>query len=230
LSVALAVEIETARLDHVIADVLVTPFFACDRPLRGPAARADWRLCGRLSDHVQRGELTGEQGEAALLPTGGRMRAPLLLAMGLGPRSDFGEETLREVAGSATEKLLGLHSRIAGIALPGEAVSRLDIHRAAGLVLEGVTGALSKRPSALRLRLVVTPEEAGRARAALLETASRLSSTELAIRLERSPGARPHRRTASTPQPESPTAKPALRVKSLPLQPIDSLEPPVSRR
>jgi hypothetical protein len=105
LSVALAVEIETARLDHVIADVLVTPFFACDRPVRGPAALADWRLCGRLSDHVQRGELTGAQGEAALLPTGGRMRAPLLLAMGLGPRSDFGEETLREVAEASRSAL-----------------------------------------------------------------------------------------------------------------------------
>ena len=230
MSVALAIEIQTARLDQVVADVLVTPFFACDRPLRGPAARADWRLCGRLAGHLERGELTGEQGEAALLPTGGRMRAPLLLAVGLGPRSDFGEETLRDVARSATERLLGLRSGIAGIALPGEAASRLDTQRAADLVLEGVTGALSEHPRALRLRLVVTPDEAGRTRAALLEAASRLSSTELAIRLERSPGPSPHRRTASTPQTESPTGKPTLRVKSLPRRPIDSLEPPVSRR
>jgi hypothetical protein len=204
LSVALAIEIETARLEHVIVDVLVTPFFACDRPLRGSAARADWRLCGLLSARIQREELTGEQGEAALFPTGGRMRTPLVLAVGLGPRSDFGQETLREVARSATGRLLGLRSGIAGVALPAEAPSRLDTQRAAGLVLEGVAGALSARPSALRLRLVVTPEEASRARAGLLETASRLSSSELAIRLERSPGGPPHRRARPILQPGSP--------------------------
>jgi hypothetical protein len=142
------------------------------------------------------------------------MRAPLLLAVGLGPRSDFGEETLRDVARCATESLLGLRSGIAGIALPGEAASHLDTQRAASLVLEGVTGALSEHPKALRLRLVVTPEEAGRAQAALLDTASRLSSAELAIRLERSPGAQTHQRAAATLQPESPTGKPALPVSS----------------
>jgi hypothetical protein len=194
LSVALAIEIETARLDQVIVEVLVTPFFACDRPLRGPAARADWRLCGLLSNRLERRELTGAQGEAALFPTGGRMRTPLLLALGLGTRSEFGEERLREVARNATERLIGLRSGVAGIALPAEAVSRLDTRRAAGLVLEGIAGALTERSSALRLRLVVSPEEAGRVRAGLLETASRLASSELAIRLDRSPGAPPHGR------------------------------------
>ena len=113
MSVALALEIETERLDRVIADVLVTPFFACDRPLRGPAARADWRLCGMISDRLERAELTGELGEAAIFPTGGRMRAPLLLAIGLGPRPDFGEAALRELARGAARKLLGLRSGIA---------------------------------------------------------------------------------------------------------------------
>jgi hypothetical protein len=212
LSVVLALEIETMPLDQVIVDVLVTPFFSCDRPLRGPAARADWRLCGLLSERLQRGELVGDQGEAALIPTGGRMRSPILLVMGLGPRSDFGEEALREVARSATVRLLGLRSGIVGIALPGEIASHLDTSQAAGVVLEGVAGALSERPSALRLRLVVTPEEAGRVRSGLLEAASRLSSPELAIRLQRSSSVPPRSRAIPTPRIESPAGKPAPRV------------------
>lgn len=211
---ALAIEIETARLDQVVVDVLVTPFFACDRPLRGPAARADWRLCGLLSNRLQRSALTGRRGEAALFPTGGRMRTPLLLAVGLGDRSDFGEETLREVVRSATEQLIGLRSGIAGIALPGETVLRLDTRSASGRMLEGIAGALSERASALRLRLVVTPEEAGRARAGLLEAASRLSSTELAIRLDRSPGAPPRGRAVFSPRRGVPAGKPAPRIDS----------------
>jgi hypothetical protein len=212
LSAALALEIETARLDQVIVDVLVTPFFSCDRPLRGPAARADWRLCGLLSERLQREELAGRQGEAALIPTGGRMRSPILLVMGLGPRSDFGEEALRELARSAAVRLLGLRSSLAGLALPGEVASRLDTSRAAGVVLEGVAGALSGHPSALRLRLLVTPEEAARARSGLLEAASRLSSSDLAIRLERPSGVPPHPRAVPTARTESPAGKPASRV------------------
>jgi hypothetical protein len=212
LSVVLTLEIETSSLDQVIVDVLVTPFFSCDRPLRGPAARADWRLCGLLSERLQREELTGERGEAALIPTGGRMRSPILLMVGLGPRSDFGEEVLREVARSATVRLLGLRSGIVGIALPGEVASRLDRSHAASVVLEGVAGALSEHPSALRLRLGVPPEEAGRARSALLETAGHLSSSQLAIRLERSSSLSPDRPAIPTPRVGSPAGKPTPRI------------------
>jgi hypothetical protein len=214
LSAVLALEIETERLDRVDADVLVTPFFACDRPLRGPAARADWRLCGMISDRLERAELTGELGEAAIFPTGGRMRAPLLLALGLGPRPDFGEATLRELARGATRKLLGLRSGIAAIALPGEALSRIDAQRAASLFLEGVVEVLAAYPSALRLRLVVAPEESGRARSGLLGAASGLSSSELAIRLERSESAPAQRRSALTAPSAAPAGRPASPVAS----------------
>jgi hypothetical protein len=207
LSLALALEIETVRLDHVVVDVLVTPFFACDRPLRGPAAQADWRLCGLLSDRLQREELTGERGEAALFPTGGRMRTPLLLTVGLGPRFEFGDETLRLVARNATERILGLRSGIAGIALPSKAVSNLEAERSAGLVLEGVAAALSERPSALRLSLWVTPEEAGQARAGLLEKASRLSGSDFAIRLDRSAATLPRQHLTVPSRPGPPVGK-----------------------
>ena len=212
MSVALTLEIETERLDRVIADVLVTPFFSCDRPLRGPAARADWRLCGLLSERLQQEQLTGARGEAALMPTAGRMRSPLLLVIGLGPRSDFGEEALREVARSAAVRVLGLRSGIVGIALPGKVASRLDTSRVAGIVLEGVAEALSERPSALRLRLVVPPEEAGRTRSGILETAGRLSSSQLAIRLERFPGTPPRPRAIPAHRAEVPAGKPVPRV------------------
>jgi hypothetical protein len=212
LSGTLSLEIETARLDQVITDVLVIPFFSCDRPLRGASARADWRLCGLLSECLQREDLTGEWGEAALVPTGGRMRSPILLVMGLGPRSDFGEEILREMARSATLRLLGLRLPIAGITFPDQVASRLDASREASIAIEGVAAVLSEHQSGLRLRLVVTPEEAGRARSGLLETAGRLSSSELAIRLEQSSGISSHSRAISMPQTESPAGNPAHRA------------------
>ncbi len=212
MSAALTLEIETVRPDQVIADVLAVFFFSCDRPLRGPAGRADWRLCGLLSELLLREELIGDQGEAALIPTGGRLRSPLLLAIGLGSRSDFGEETLREVARSAAARLLGLGAGVAGMALPGDAASRLGSSRAAAVVLEGIAAALRERSSALRLRLVVMPEEAGRVRSGLQETASRLSSSELAVHLERSPEVFPHRALAPSPGNGSPAGNPTSRA------------------
>ena len=41
--------LDLARWDETARDCLVLPVFKDDRPLRGAAGLADWRLCGRLS-------------------------------------------------------------------------------------------------------------------------------------------------------------------------------------
>ena len=40
--------LDLARWDESARDCLVLPVFKDDRPLRGAAGLADWRLCGRL--------------------------------------------------------------------------------------------------------------------------------------------------------------------------------------
>ena len=40
--------LDLARWDESARDCLVLPVFRDDRPLRGAAGLADWRLCGRL--------------------------------------------------------------------------------------------------------------------------------------------------------------------------------------
>src|SRR5262249_61208835 len=85
VSVTRAVGVESSRLPYVDADVLVAPFFADDRPLRGPAAWADWRLCGLLDDAVAAGRLPTGLGEATLAPSGGRRAAPRGVALRPGP-------------------------------------------------------------------------------------------------------------------------------------------------
>ena len=61
-------------IHQVPADLAVVFFFEEERPLRGAAAYADWRLCGALSRLIQRGKLAGRFGEAALVPTSGGLR------------------------------------------------------------------------------------------------------------------------------------------------------------
>ena len=55
MSESLSVEVLAEPVDRVVAEVAVAFCFREDRPLRGPAGRADWRLCGDLSRFVAEG-------------------------------------------------------------------------------------------------------------------------------------------------------------------------------
>jgi hypothetical protein len=182
VSATLALSLDTERLDRVVADVLVAPFFASDRPLRGPAARADWRLCGWLSEELRAERMRGERGEAALLLTEDRLRSPWLLALGLGPRPGFEERALRAAAGDAVRRLVALRTASAAFALPAEGLSGISAERGACAFLAGALDALAERPGALALRLLVEPEEVRRVRLALAE-ASRPGHERVELRL-----------------------------------------------
>ena len=87
MSRELEIEVDPASVERARADLVVVPLFSMERPLRGGAARADWRLCGKLSALLAAGRLAGAPGEAALLSTFGGLRTPLLLGLGVGGRA-----------------------------------------------------------------------------------------------------------------------------------------------
>ena len=208
MSVTLGVSVESGRADRVSTEVLVAPFFGSDRPLRGPAAQADWRLCGWLSDELRAGRTQGRLGEAALLLSGGRLRARWLLALGLGPRPSFGARALRDATREGTLRLVGLRVASAVFALPPELVCGLAAPRAAEAWLQGTLEALERRPGALRLRLLVEPGEAGRVRSALVEAASRHPGPVVVRWLAASPS-RPAGERAGADHAGSPEGLPA---------------------
>ena len=61
MSRELEIEVDSASVERVRADLAAVPLFTEDRPLRGGVGRADWRLCGRLSELVASGRLAGER-------------------------------------------------------------------------------------------------------------------------------------------------------------------------
>lgn len=71
--------------------------FRDERPLRGAAGLADWRLGGRLSRLLKRGKLAGGRGEATIVPPAGK-RLPFarLVLFGLGDSRGFDETRYRE--------------------------------------------------------------------------------------------------------------------------------------
>lgn len=118
------------KLDLLDVEVLATPIHSDERPLRGPAGLADWRLCGRLSRWVQRGRLTGVDGEVVLVPTSGRLSFDKLLLVGAGPTQAMNEAHARAVLQRMFHALDGLRVRRAALALPGRTIDALDAAKA----------------------------------------------------------------------------------------------------
>jgi len=115
---ALRLELASAPLEAVPAELAVVAFFSDERPLRGGAGRADWRLCGALSKLVQRGVLQGVAGEAALAPSGGGIAAPRVMALGLGRRMSFEREALEGFAREALRRAGALRARTLALGWP----------------------------------------------------------------------------------------------------------------
>jgi hypothetical protein len=155
VSGGLVVELETGPIERARVDLAIVGFGTTDRPLRGAAGQADWRLCGRLSRLIATGRVEGHAGEAALLPGGGGLRAPLLLALGLGPAASLGPAAAAAFARDAVGRGLALRAARLGLALPAGELGDLALRLRLEAVLTGAGEALAARREGRTLNLVL---------------------------------------------------------------------------
>jgi leucyl aminopeptidase len=143
--------IETAPFERIEADLAVAGFFLDERPLRGAAGRADWRLCGVVSDLMGCGRLRGKVGEATLVPSMGRMGADRVLLLGLGRKSSFRVGRARDTVHAAVQRGLAMGAERIVIAPPVGGPEAFSRH-ASGFVRGAVEAA---DPTGRNLRLSV---------------------------------------------------------------------------
>jgi hypothetical protein len=131
---------DLAKWDEAEHDALLLPIFADERPLRGAAGLADWRLCGRLSRLIKAGRASGAQGETVMMPPGRRLPFRRLVLFGLGESKGYGEERfrrdvrwIRSVAAAAGIQQFALQ-------VPGRARGLIGARRALELWLEESEG------------------------------------------------------------------------------------------
>lgn len=127
---------DLSRWDDAPTDTLLLTFFNDERPLRGAAGLADWRLCGRLSRLIRHKRITGKRGETLMLPPGRRLPFQRLLLFGLGSSDKFNEDVFRQ----HVRWIQDVASR-AGITsyatqVPGRATAHIGARRALELWLE----------------------------------------------------------------------------------------------
>ncbi len=149
---SVVVEVEDKPLERVSADLVVVGFSPDDRPLRGSAARADWRLCGELWELVTSQKLTGTFGQAALLTAAGSLRSPLLLVLGLGHRAELVVDSWRELGRDVVRRALDLRVHRAVLGLASDAANLGPEGTRA--LFGGAVDAAAERRAELRVAIV----------------------------------------------------------------------------
>jgi hypothetical protein len=124
--------LEVADLSLAVLDALDVEALAVlvgpERPLQGLAGLVDWRLCGALTRALRGGLYGGSPGEALLLPTGGRLPAARVVALGL--PAPVQAAAFAEAARSACEVLRRAGSGSFAVALPQvEGVEAAEVAR-----------------------------------------------------------------------------------------------------
>ncbi len=131
---------ELRHLDGLRTEALAIPIFEEERPLRGVAGLADWRLAGQLSDALGRGEIRATRGHRVLVP--GRPKLPFerVFLFGAGSREVFDEAVFKELVLEILATLAKVRTRAAATVLPGRHASLIEPERAMSLFLALVLG------------------------------------------------------------------------------------------
>ncbi len=211
---SLFVGIVPGPIQQVPADVAVVTFFEEERPLRGAAAHADWRLCGTLSRLIQRGKLSGACGEAALVPAAGGLRARWLLALGLGSCEDFDDTRRRELALACLRRALDLRAAVVAMPLPPAGRHDAGPEARLDLLLEVLAQVAPGVRGEVRIRLVAAIDQHPRLAELLQQRARGQQRPGLTIDLPAS-AERPRRRppAVNPARGAAPLQETGLRVK-----------------
>lgn len=101
------VNLAVQPFQDVDADALVVPLFQDEKPANSPLAKVDAALNGALSRAVDFREITGKRYQTAILYTDIRIKAPLVVVVGVGKKEEYSPEYARHVASSAIRHFQG---------------------------------------------------------------------------------------------------------------------------
>ena len=205
--------IVSGPIQQVAADVAVVTFFEEERPLRGAAGYADWRLCGTLSRLIQRGKLCGAFGEAVLVPAAGGLRARWVLALGLGSREDFDDTRCWQLALTCLQRALGLKPAVVALPLPPAGRQDPGPEARLGLLLEVLATVAPEVQGEVRIRLVAAIDEHPRLAELLQQHARGPERPGLTIDLPASAGTGRRPPAESPARAATPQGEAGLRVK-----------------
>lgn len=181
MTAAIELALTPRPLERTEGEIAVVGFFADERPLRGGAGRADWRLCGGLSRMIESGDLSGMSGEALLIASGPALLAPRLLLLGLGERQHFDQLRVGDETQRALERCLKLGCTRVAFAPLGIATD--DIPRHAAALVAGFHAAWKSAQKPMTVHICVPGREISAVERALTEARLAANVSEITIRV-----------------------------------------------
>jgi leucyl aminopeptidase len=130
--------VSSQAVEEQTCGLVAVSFFQDDRQLQSEARRIDQRMGGMITSRLNEGFMTGELGEATLIPAVGRVRADKVLYVGLGERKAFCYKRVRELAKRVVMACIGLQIYDLLLSLPDPLVFGLDWTRFVEAMTEGI--------------------------------------------------------------------------------------------
>jgi len=131
---------DLGRWDQTDADALCVTLCLDERPLRGAAGLADWRLCGAISRAILAGRLQGEEAEVMLMPAAGRLSFHKIVLFGLGPESAVTEAVCRSVCRQMAVRSARMGLQRIVVSPPGRLRDRISPRQALEILIEEMNG------------------------------------------------------------------------------------------
>jgi hypothetical protein len=131
--------LDLARWDEARRDTLVLSVFKDERPLRGAAGLADWRLCGKLSRLVKSNKVDANARETLLLPATRRLPFSKILWFGLGESKGYTDERFRKDLAWIVDVVAKANISDWALQPPGRASGMIGARRAIEIMLDEVT-------------------------------------------------------------------------------------------
>ena len=144
-------------------DAVVCAVALDERPLRGLAGLADWRLCGLLSKQLLEQRYGGRLGEDMLVASRPRLPFDKLFLLGLGRIADLDAALARQVIGRAATVLLRAGVTSAALGLWDLTRECMPYEEGFEALLEGLSLTTTPDDRTLDLYLLArSPTETGR--------------------------------------------------------------------
>jgi hypothetical protein len=141
-------------LDGLKSEALLLPFFSDERPLTGVLGLVDWRLCGFVSQLIQRGVVKGEMGETVLVPLRPRFASDKLFLFGLGVEPTFDPALQQNVVSRMLDVAMRARVRAMALVLPGRSTGSVT----ATAAMESFVLATAQRREPDEVVLIEPPE------------------------------------------------------------------------
>lgn len=133
-------------IDNEPADAIAVGVYQ-DCGLRGAAKGVDEALNGAVAQLLEEGDLSGKEGEVAVLYTLGAMPAKRVLLAGLGKPEKLNLDGVRKAAGATAARARDLGAKRVAIALLGEEAEDIAPAKRAQAIAEGAILGLYRYPA-----------------------------------------------------------------------------------